>query len=29
VGEYNPDTENFVMAAWDDVKLAIDNAKQK
>jgi hypothetical protein len=29
VGEYNPDTENFVMAAWDDVKLAIDNVKQK
>ncbi len=29
VGEYNPDTENFVMASWDDVKAAIEATKNK
>ena len=24
VGEYNPDTENFVMAAWEDVRAALN-----
>ncbi len=29
VGDYNPDTENFQMAAWEDVKAALLSAKKE